>query len=177
MEFLQDKWYLLVIIFFYLIFFLPTVAMSFITIFVMYGLPLIFLIVPNKYLIKILNKIGTIPKEDIGEMGFKTGLYIRNLRDELTKSISSKIPRKTIIFPIQKYILDNTVEIYDTILGGFLKGARNGIKSLEESEINRTKLERKERNSFLMALVYILMFFILSYPILILVALLGSLFI
>ena len=169
MEFLQDKWYLLVIIFCYLALFLPAIALSIVTL-IIYGTPFLFLIMPEKFIIKIIDKLGTIPKEDMINIGFKYGFFVRKLRDDLNGYIPKIFLKRIIVFPIQKYILDYSIKFYDSLSQAFLEGFKkvphNGEEIITEKKYSK--------GSFILGII--LMFLIISCPILVLLALVVFLF-
>ena len=105
MEYLIDKWPDLAIILIYLILFLPTIMIN-----IYLNLSIFFIIfvlilgtTSPKNFVKFIGFLDKkIDSTDIHKLGFKLGKFTRKIQKDLTDLVPNIVPRRLILFPIQK---------------------------------------------------------------------------
>ena len=184
MEYLLDKWPALAIILIYLIFFLPTIVINIylnLSIFFIIFVLLLGTIFPKTF-VKFIGFLDLkFDSNDIHKLGFKLGKFTRKIQKDLTDLVPNFIPRRLILFPIQKKITDLYTEQYLAIAEGVSKGLTSGIrqKGVEQEEeipINKLQMFFFFAKIPIFLLPIFLLMVLISGPIIILMILILNLF-
>lgn len=141
MDYLVERYPELLVVFFYLVFFLPVIVMNIFVVLVIVSFPFLFLIlslVPKKY----LERLKTVDGEKVERHAFTLGRFVRDLRDDLTDLFPFSLPKRTVIIPIQKRILDIFVGVYESVIRGFMGGVKEGFRVARSRDADPNKVYR-----------------------------------
>lgn len=127
--------------------------------------------------------IGFLDKKfdstDIHKLGFKLGKFTRKIQKDLTDLVPNIVPRRLILFPIQKKITDLYTERYLAIAEGVGEGLTSGIRHKdveEETPSNKLQMFFLYVKIPIFLLPVFLLMVLMSGPIIILMTLILNLF-
>jgi len=140
MEVLLDKWPALLSMIIYLALFFPALVMNIIII-----ISIIYIIVtsillrvlPTKYISRLLHFLSSEKTRNlIGKVSFRVGKFSIDFRDDISEIIPFVIPKKLVLYPLQKTILDTNKEVFNQLTEGFLEGLRYDPNDINRNESN-----------------------------------------